>query len=438
MKLKRLILSHFRAFEQISIDFENRVTTIIGKNGAGKTSILDAIAICMTHFTGELLSSREGYKIDAWFTQDDISNDEDVGLCEIYLENFQIPQFSDFRIGVKKSRNEKGLEYNKFPEDTIKEIKSMLKEEGISSLPIIAYYNVNRTFFNKNEKIKNGQNENDKVYNELLFAYERSLSLNMPSFDLFESWFKNQVIEENAYKVKNNSLEAELPSLKFFRQTLHTFLNELEPEIFGEVSTINRSNVLPDFNQEFNTSLVIQKEDKEVLLNQLSDGERMVIGLVAETARRLFIANKKDPELGYGIVLIDEIELHLHPFWQKNIVSAFTRTFPNINLIFTTHSPLVLSGMRKESIKVFVDAVEIPNSELPDIYTATSDEVLNKIMHSPDRFDVFNEERRELDRLFNDLEFDQAYTKLQELKQEINSKPEWLTEYEQRISFARS
>jgi predicted ATP-binding protein involved in virulence len=78
--------------------------------------------------------------------------------------------------------------------------------------------------------------------------------------------------------------------------------------------------------------------------NQLSQGEKSLI-LVGDIARRLAMMNPKldNPLLGKGIILIDEIDMHLHPQWQRSIIQRLQTTFPNCQFILTTHSPLVIS-----------------------------------------------------------------------------------------------
>ena len=95
-------------------------------------------------------------------------------------------------------------------------------------------------------------------------------------------------------------------------------------------------------------SLQLRKGDKQLKLNQLSDGEKCYIALVCDLTRRLTLANPSlsDPLQGEGIVLIDEIDLHLHPQWQLSVITKLTSTFPNCQFIFTTHSPIVASDTK--------------------------------------------------------------------------------------------
>ena len=91
--------------------------------------------------------------------------------------------------------------------------------------------------------------------------------------------------------------------------------------------------------------LLIEKQGAVIPVAKLSDGERGMLALVFDLTRRLAQANPNldDPAAeGVGVVLIDEIDLHLHPEWQRTIVTNLPETFPRLQFIATTHSPQVI------------------------------------------------------------------------------------------------
>ena len=95
------------------------------------------------------------------------------------------------------------------------------------------------------------------------------------------------------------------------------------------------------------------KHGRPYYVDQLSDGEKCLLALIGDLARRLAIANSandNDPLKGDGIVLIDEIDLHLHPSWQRDIVPRLLKTFPNCQFFLTTHSPLVLNNVQPHNL----------------------------------------------------------------------------------------
>ena len=104
-----------------------------------------------------------------------------------------------------------------------------------------------------------------------------------------------------------------------------------------------------------------ENENKNLRIDQLSDGYRTTLAMVMDIASRIALLckhsanNSPNIELALnteGIVLIDEVDLHLHPSWQQRILPDLLRTFPGIQFIVTTHSPQVLSTVRRENIRV--------------------------------------------------------------------------------------
>lgn len=103
-------------------------------------------------------------------------------------------------------------------------------------------------------------------------------------------------------------------------------------------------------------AMMLRKNGEPLNAEQLSDGEKIYLALVGDLCHRLSLANPVgDPLLGGGIVLIDEVDLHLHPQWQSEIANALTRTFPNIQFIISTHSPHVINSVPTTSLRI-IDA----------------------------------------------------------------------------------
>jgi predicted ATP-binding protein involved in virulence len=91
--------------------------------------------------------------------------------------------------------------------------------------------------------------------------------------------------------------------------------------------------------------MAIDKNGETLNVAQLSQGEKSLMALVGDVARRLAMLNPalENPLEGDGIVLIDEVDLHLHPSWQRSLCDRLIETFPNCQFVLTTHSPLVIS-----------------------------------------------------------------------------------------------
>ena len=142
-----------------------------------------------------------------------------------------------------------------------------------------------------------------------------------------------------------------------------------------------------------------------------------MLSLVVDIARRLAIANPSlDNKLeGEGIVLIDEIDLHLHPQWQRKLLPALTHTFPNIQFIVTTHSPQVLSHLPKESVFLLEDN-KISDQE---IYTEgrDSNSILLDAFQVPEIDKEYEVEIKEIYNLISKYDVENALKKLENLKE---------------------
>ncbi len=151
--------------------------------------------------------------------------------------------------------------------------------------------------------------------------------------------------------------------------------------------------------------MVVTKGDWTLYVDQLSDGEKCLLAMAGDLARRLARANPyaDDPLLGGGLVLIDEIELHLHPGWQRRVVPALEHTFPNCQFILTTHSPAVLGHVDRDSVFILKPEAEGIQVLHPDASKgADVSRILEDILDTPARSPEFSEKLDRLYRLLDD------------------------------------
>jgi len=159
-------------------------------------------------------------------------------------------------------------------------------------------------------------------------------------------------------------------------------------------------------------------------LNQLSDGEKNMIAMVGDIARRLAMANSKlpNPLEGDGIILIDEIDLHLHPAWQRMIVSKLTEVFPNCQFIVTTHSPQIIGEVSHEHIRILEKdekgqlIIKTPHQSLG----LTSGEILEELMNTSKRDEDISKKLDTIYKLIDDEAFATAKSQISALKTELN------------------
>lgn len=323
MKIKSLYIKGFRAFGEVHIDdFDQHMNLFVGVNGSGKSSVLDAIAYLMSWFVRRMQSlNKRGNDIKL----DDISLASDGNaLLKLILEDGQSWQIY------------RGKSVNKNDKTDLSEMNCLLKQYSESllknprhSVPVVVHYKVGRAVNDIPLKIRKGNSCNCPTD-----AYHNALE-GSASFRDFFSWFREQEDVEN--ELIRDDRNYRDPNLEAIREAMK--------KIFPEYSEM-RVKRHPQ-------SLIIRKQEQEMKLNQLSDGEKCYISLVCDLTRRLALANSGRCVLeGTGIVLIDEVDLHLHPEWQRTVLSKLISTFPNCQFFVTTHSPLVASDSERATFKI--------------------------------------------------------------------------------------
>ena len=172
----------------------------------------------------------------------------------------------------------------------------------------------------------------------------------------------------------------------------------------------------------------VEKNGKTLSVSQLSDGEKCLIAMVGDLARRLAIANPigDEPLKGSGVVIIDEIDLHLHPRWQRKIIPTLTRVFSNLQFIISTHSPHVITHVQPENIFLLNDSDEgIQYTKPLESYGKNADRVLEDLMGlNTTRPDEVNTLLKELYETINEGETDKAKEQISNLRAMIGEDPE--------------
>jgi predicted ATP-binding protein involved in virulence len=277
-------------------------------------------------------------------------------------------------------------------------IRTYWKASPDTNLPLAVYYPINRAVLDISLEIPEEQSV------EQIAAYEQALTGIQIGFGSFFRWFRALEDLENEERrddpgYRNRQLEA-------VRQAIYLLLPG-----FSNLR-VRRSPL----------RMSVTKQGQELIVNQLSDGEKGLLAMVGDLARRLAIANPglPDPLQGSGVVLIDEIELHLHPKWQREIIPALTRTFPNCQFIVTTHSPQVISQVKPEGIYILERTDEGIVAMRPESsYGRDSNRILEDLMDVPERPQEIKESLLELFRLIARGELDSARQLHQKIADEI-------------------
>lgn len=400
-KVQNLNISNFRGISNLKLSFDERSNILVGENGAGKSAILDCLAIMLSRLIGRIQSSSGTGR---FFVPNDISNDknETVNTIELLFREQNVSwRVVKTRSGMKK-QSISNLESIKNVVDQIQKEITVSKETNI---PLCVYYPVNRAVLDIPLRIK-GKHVFDQFS-----AYDLALTGARRDFRLFFEWFRNREDIENENRIENRNYRD--PQLEAVRNAINIFI-----PAFTEIK-VRRSPL----------RMTVQKSGEELIVNQLSDGEKCLLALVGDLARRFAAANpsRKNPLDGNGVVLIDEVDLHLHPAWQQGIVNALENTFPACQFIITTHSPLIVGNLASEKVFILKRAHHDVSVRKPETsYGQDFGRILEDIMGATSRTPEIKEK---LSKLFKYLAAPQpqkreAMELLVQLERDIGNDPE--------------
>ncbi len=278
-------------------------------------------------------------------------------------------------------------------------------------MPLFAYYPVNRAVLDIPLRIR------EKHRFDLLSAYDDSLT-GGANFRTFFEWFREREDLENENRKYAGDLlppdDFEFPDrqLEAVRHALSRFMPEFKN------LTVRRNPL----------RMEVEKNGELLTVNQLSDGEKCLMAMVGDLARRMALANPlgAKPLEGTGVVLIDEIDLHLHPKWQRMVVPRLREVFPNCQFLISTHSPHVLTHVAPENLFLLSMIDGQLRAEHPaESYGKTVERVLEDLMGlETTRPDHVSSELKALFDQIDRGELDQARGNIGRLQAEIGDDPE--------------
>lgn len=382
MKLKKLIISNYRCFKKAKIDFDDHITLIVGKNGAGKTAILDAVAVSVSTFLLGIDGgvSRSILKDDARYEFHDLNGTidsqhqfpvsiESIGDC---LNQQNVKWIRSLNSESGKTTVKDAGELTRLAKKAQNQI--MTGDKSLV-LPLISYYGTGRLYAQKKEKrnLKSLTEFKRQVGYVDCMAAESNEKLML-------NWFQMQTLKSLQEQQKTGILDSPL------------LLKTVEKAIsrsFERISGARNASLIFDLDTH---RLVLEFESadgnaQKFAMEEMSDGYKNTLSMIGDIAYRMAVLN---PTLGDqvlektpGVVLIDEIDLHLHPQWQQTILTDLHAIFPEVQFIVSSHAPAVINSVPREQIRI-LDHGEI-YMPAAQTYGRDANSILREVMNVSER-----------------------------------------------------
>lgn len=387
MYLSKIHIENFKGIKNANFSFSKSMNLIIGNNGTGKTSVLEAIAVAL----GSYLAGIDGVNT-LHFSKDEIRRENQLlGEGSNNIE-YKTPILVEAELEINKKvysfiRQKKSVSSSRSTIEprTICKIAGEMARDINSILPIISYQSFSRISNQKKDKWENPFSSDFSRIVGYTDCLEEASNTKM-----LTNWCKR--MEQIAWQEEKNIAEYEAVK-EAVSKFMQIMLDSKHINIFYDKRTeeLMYSNTLETLPVRF-----------------LSSGFRTLLGMVLDISYRMAVLNpnllKDIISNTPGIVLIDEIDMHLHPNWQWKVVEALKTTFPKIQFIATTHSPIVISSCQNENLIMLnpIDLFLDKPSEIIHERTVKGwqvDDVLKQYMNSNNRDPETTEKLSELSTL---------------------------------------
>lgn len=454
MRLERLTLANFRGFEQIELDFEADITVVAGVNGVGKSGVLSALTVAMSHGEPAFSACKDAplglSDLDIQFGKPALALAMTLALpgAEVRIDvNRTAPldpakaealikrrdELRFARRGTKKgSKEERALnddlrliEHQLAPSADLPTVRvlpadaAMLPHDytvaarGAVNQPFAVYYSTARLLSRLPNSLPPVRAESVEI------AFEKALSPQLEvSLNDFANWARVVAAQESRGL-----------ALRMFRQLSRAIKNFL-PGV---------SRLRLEMPEKRQPHFSVLKQGSALYLEQLSDGERGLLALVFDLTRRLAIANPQSDNPirnGVALVMIDEIELHLHPKWQRDVVRRLRETFRSCQFVVTTHSPLVLGEVAARCVRFleFSDG-KVVKTVPTEAYGMDANRILQEFMGAPVRNRQVDAELKKLFELIDEERLDEARAAIGRLEATLGQEEPELTRASSLIRF---
>lgn len=397
MYLEKVHLQNYKAIEELDIDLKPGVNLLIGDNGAGKTSVLEGIAVALGGMFVNVagVSTKNIIKDDVRMVIKPIGDSSTaIKYFEPALTGCMLHVTDEQDFAWNRIKEEVSAKHTKIDDKRVCVWMKKLTNDLDSILPLVSFQSAARAW-----RVKRGDfgTELKKKLDDRRCGYIGCLDSSMDVKSIQQWCIKQELMMSNKGTVREYEM---------FKNIAASFMKEIHE--LDEIPSIYYSSQFEE---------LVYKDDKtEIPISKLSAGYQSLLWMIMDLAYRVCLLNPEleSREQVTGIVLIDEIDLHLHPKWQWNVIEALRKTFAGVQFIIATHSPIVISAAKEANLILLDDVGEV--NYLPDCYGYEVEDVLRYRQESVSRPKKVKSLVDEIENAIEDIDFDKAEVALKALK----------------------
>ncbi|MGR5176873.1 N-6 DNA methylase [Vibrio mediterranei] len=363
IKVSQVKLINFRGYTDFTIPIHDSLTVLVGENGAGKTSILEAISCGLGPFLTAMPEAKGKL----------------IRKSDIHVGSNGVADFARISMETASSLSwdlvTKGSDRNTLAKIGTQALSDFANQivTNDEEYPLIAYYGTNRALSSSSGKVSISPFE----VIQRSEGYDSALDAKI-NYGALKNWFSKLEVDELKLRDENKNHSFIHPAKALVTSAVKQIVDRAEDVAFDKIT----NDVVVSWRNE-------NDEVVSLGLEQLSEGYRNMVALTIDVVRRAYLLNpsSKFPLNVSGVVLIDEIELHLHPRWQQVVLKDLTTLFPNVQFVVTTHSPQVLTTVKGECVRVVSNSFrEAEFVRSP--YGGENSRVMQQILHVNSRPDT--------------------------------------------------
>jgi predicted ATP-binding protein involved in virulence len=341
--IESLQLTNFRRFDSLAVDFHKELTVIVARNGQGKTSVLDAITVALGTFVGafDMGKAQHIEKSDARLER---LNELPEGESQYPVSvgaRFREPDV-DVRRELSGPKNKTTIRDANDITEYGTQLQTLVRAGNLEPLPLVSYYGAGRLW-----KVHKNMERKQVLSASRTMGYEDCLSPSS-NFVQCQQWMAKATF---AHLQEQADSEEVRPTISM-GDRLHAIEEAVNHVLAEEGWSDFRYSIAHEELTMFNPA------SGRLPVSMLSDGVRAMVSMVADIAFRCVRLNgymgRYAARETQGIVLIDEVDIHLHPAWQQRVLQTLRDAFPKLQFIITTHSPQVLTTVKAECIRALV------------------------------------------------------------------------------------